>query len=204
MQSDSLLLEGIPILEQLFVTMNELLAEISTLYATAEGQAKVNLDDQLDMLKRMSDQYMEQWLEFEQNLTDFYTANKQESPIISTDPVHSIEAVGKSPDMGFLKAQGYYQLYMFEQAVKELEIVIKQAPEDIMVRIYLAMGYLRLGEDGDAYPHFQMIVPLTDNNQLKAISYNGMGCIQLKRNNFLKAKEYFQLAYHWDPNSLPN
>jgi hypothetical protein len=44
-----------------------------------------------------------------------------------------------------------------------------------------------------------MILPLTENKQLKAISYNAMGCIQLKKKNIQKAMEYFGLAYHSDP-----
>jgi tetratricopeptide (TPR) repeat protein len=75
-------------------------------------------------------------------------------------------------------------------------------PDFLLARMYLAMGYLRLGEDGDAYRHFQLILPLTDNKQLQAISYNALGCIQVKKQNMQKALEYFQLAYQADPASL--
>jgi tetratricopeptide (TPR) repeat protein len=91
---------------------------------------------------------------------------------------------------------------MFDQAVKELEALIQQHPDFLLARMYLAMGYLRLGEDGDAYRHFQLILPLTDDKQLQAISYNALGCIQVKKQNMQKAMEYFQLAYHADPASL--
>jgi tetratricopeptide (TPR) repeat protein len=195
-------LEGIDIFEQIFMTMNELLAEISARYGAATGQEKVNLDDQLDMLKRMSDQYMEQWFEFEEKLAEFYTVNNQAlaAPLKKVEETSEKQLVRYGP--GFEKAQGYYKLYMFDHAVRVLEGLVKQQPDDLLARIYLAMGYLRLGEDGDAYPHFQLILPLTENNQLKAISYNAMGCIQLKRKNMEKAMEYFNLAYNTDPDCI--
>jgi tetratricopeptide (TPR) repeat protein len=186
--------------EQLFSSMKELLAEISIRYSAASGQEKIMLDEQLSMLKKLSDQYMEHWLDFEEKLAGFYIQNHT----VSTTPVKQAEVEGDKAgyvrlEDGFEKAQGFYKLYMFEQAVMELEKLIKQQPDDLLARMYLAMGYLRLGEDGDAYPHFQMILPLTENNQLKAISYNAMGIIQVKKKNMQKAMEYFRLAYHSDP-----
>jgi tetratricopeptide (TPR) repeat protein len=182
--------------------MNEILAEITSCYGTASVQERVNLDNQLANLKKMSDQYMELWLDFEEKLAGFFEQNYH-----AALPVNQVNVVSdKKPleqlESGFEKAQGFYKLFMYEHAVKELEMLIKQQPDDLLARIYLAMGYLRLGEDGDAYPHFQMILPLTENNQLKAISYNAMGCIQVKKKNMQKAMEYFRLAYHLDPDCL--
>jgi tetratricopeptide (TPR) repeat protein len=189
--------------EQLFSSMKELLAEISIHYTAASGQEKIMLDEQLSMLKKLSDQYMEQWLDFEERLAGFYA----QSHTVIAAPVKKVVVEDEKADYvnleaGFEKAQGFYKLYMFEQAVMELKELVKHQPDDLLARMYLAMGYLRLGEDGDAYPHFQMILPLTENNQLKAISYNAMGIIQVKKKNMQKAMEYFRLAYHSDPSSL--
>jgi tetratricopeptide (TPR) repeat protein len=196
-------MEGIGIFEQLFTTMKELLTEIAMHYGSATEQEKVHLDDQLASLKNMSDQYMEQWLDFEEKLSQFYAENNKEvyAPAKQVDKKLDKKAFIHK-EAGFEKAQGFYKLYMFKHAVKELEELIKQQPDDVLARMYLAMGYLRLGEDGDAYPLFQMILPLTENNQLKAISYNAMGCIQVKKQNMQKAMEYFQLAYQSDPACL--
>jgi tetratricopeptide (TPR) repeat protein len=196
-------LEGIAIFEQLFMTMNELLTEISSRYGTATTQERINLDDQLAMLKKLSDEYMEQWLDFEEKLAGFYV----EHPTVPASTVSYIKDESNEPpvvqsEANFTKAQGFYKLYMFEHAVKELETLIRQQPDDLLARMYLAMGYLRLGEDGDAYPHFQMILPMTENKQLKAISYNAMGCIQIKKKNLQKAMEYFSLSYQLDPACL--
>jgi tetratricopeptide (TPR) repeat protein len=190
--------------EQLFTTMKELLEEIAIRYHSASAMEKIKLNDQLTMLKKMSDQFMEHWLEFEEKLAAFYAKDEELEmvPVVADHPIEAKQEVSAKVDGGFEKAQGFYKLYMFDQAVKELEKLIKLQPDDLLARIYLAMGYLRLGEDGDAYPHFQMILPLTENNQLKAISYNAMGCIQVRKKNMQKAMEFFNLAYHSDPTCL--
>jgi tetratricopeptide (TPR) repeat protein len=192
--------EEIGIFEQLFISMQELLDEIALRYDVAPAAERLQLDEQLNMLKKMSDQFVEQWLGFEEKLAAFYAQDDD----VKTPTTVEMESNDSNAGLiqmqaGFEKAQGFYKLYMFEHAVNELEKLIKQHPDDLLARMYLAMGYLRLGEDGDAYPHFQMILPLTDNNQLKAISYNAMGCIQVRKKNMQKAMEYFQMAYHSDP-----
>jgi tetratricopeptide (TPR) repeat protein len=197
-------MEGIGMFEQLFITMKELLDEISIRYDAASATEKIKLNDQLVMLKNMSDQFMEHWLEFEERLAAFYAQDHEVEnvPVVADDDTEDKPQLPVRVDGGFEKAQGFYKLYMFDQAVKELEKLIQLQPDDLLARIYLAMGYLRLGEDGDAYPHFQMILPLTENNQLKAISYNAMGCIQVRKKNMQKAMEFFKLAYHSDPTCL--
>jgi tetratricopeptide (TPR) repeat protein len=197
-------MEGIGMFEQLFITMKDLLDEIAIRYSSASATERIKLNDQLAMLKKMSDQFMEHWLEFEEKLAAFYAQDHEveKTPVVADHDKENKQEVSARIDAGFEKAQGFYKLYMFDRAVKELEKLIKLQPDDLLARIYLAMGYLRLGEDGDAYPHFQMILPLTENNQLKAISYNAMGCIQVRKNNMQKAMEFFKLAYHSDPTCL--
>jgi tetratricopeptide (TPR) repeat protein len=189
--------------EQLFSTMHDVLDEVTKRYDMASDGEKSQLDEQLKALRLMSDTCMDQWLSFEEKLAKF-TAKlhpvKQTASNYADDD--HLNYASEYKVNGFEKAQGFYKLYMFEQAVKELEALIQQHPDFLLARMYLAMGYLRLGEDGDAYRHFQLILPLTDDKQLQAISYNALGCLQVKKQNMQKAMEYFQLAYHADPGSL--
>ena len=93
-------------------------------------------------------------------------------------------------------------LYMYDQAIKEFEVLIQRQPDFLLARVYLAMGHLRKGEFGEAYQHFKFLLPLTENSKMKAISYNAMGCIQVQNQNLEKAFEYFQKAYHTDPSCM--
>lgn len=102
----------------------------------------------------------------------------------------------------FSKGQGYYKLSMYKQAVDELERVVETQPDDLLARMYLAMAYFHSEEYAEAYRHFQIVVPLTDDLKMKAISYNAMGCIQAERQNLDKALELFRLAHSADPASI--
>lgn len=102
----------------------------------------------------------------------------------------------------FSKGQGFYKLSMYKQAVDELERVVETQPDDLLARMYLAMAYFHSEEYAEAYRHFQIVVPLTDDLKMKAISYNAMGCIQAERQNLDKALELFRLAHSADPASI--
>ncbi|MFD0694791.1 tetratricopeptide repeat protein [Paenibacillus sp. GCM10027628] len=186
--------------KHLFSTMNEVLEEIQKEYPNSAGEKKAELDEQLQVLKTMSDEFIEAWLLFEEKLGKFYGAVP-----ISTQTLHNelmeLDLSGKQTDE-FTKGQGYYKLNMYDQAIQEFEALIRLQPDFMLARIYLAMGYLRKGEYGDAYRHFQFLLPLTDNMKMKAISYNAMGCIQVQNQNLEKAFEYFQKAYHTDPSCM--
>jgi len=186
--------------KHLFSTMNEVLEEIQREYPSSAGDKKAELDEQLQVLKAMSDEFIEAWLQFEEKLGKFYGAVP-----IGTQTLHNelmeLDVAGKQT-AEFVRGQGYYKLYMYDQAIQEFEALIERQPDFLLARIYLAMGYLRKGEFGEAYRHFQFLLPLTNNTKMKAISYNAMGCIQVQNQNMEKAFEYFQKAYHTDPSCM--
>jgi tetratricopeptide (TPR) repeat protein len=186
--------------KHLFSTMNEVLDEIIKQYPLVKGEQKAALEDQLHVLKAMSDEFIECWLLFEEKLGQFYG-----SAPISTNTLHKelleLEIEGKQTTE-FLRGQGYYKLFMYDKAIHEFELLVQRQPDFLLARIYLAMGYLRKGEYGEAYRHFQFLLPLTENSKMKAISYNAMGCIQVQNHNMDKAFEYFQKAYHTDPSCM--
>ncbi|OAS14026.1 tetratricopeptide repeat protein [Paenibacillus oryzisoli] len=187
--------------KHLFSTMNEVLEEIQKEYPNSDVEKKAELDEQLQVLKTMSDEFIEAWLLFEEKLGKFYGA----APISPTQTLHDelleLDMSGKQTEE-FMRGQGYYKLFMYDQAIKEFEVLIQRQPDFLLARVYLAMGHLRKGEFGDAYQHFKFLLPLTENSKMKAISYNAMGCIQVQNQNLEKAFEYFQKAYHTDPSFM--
>lgn len=216
--------------KQLFASMNDALDDIISQITTASGAKRAELEERLSVLKAMSDTCIEEWLLFEEKLgqltgkepggsthdhpaayhqaysSDYNSDYNQEDlhASIATKPAQSKAAEpAKAPETGsFDKGQGYYKLAMFRDAVTEFEQVVRQQPDYLLARIYLAMSYLRTGEFGEAYRQFQFLVPLTDDRKMKAISYNAMGCIQAENHNLDKAMEYFRLAHSADPGSI--
>ena len=107
--------------KHLFSTMNEVLEEIQKEYPNSDVEKKAELDEQLQVLKTMSDEFIEAWLLFEEKLGKFYGAVP-----ISTQTLHDelmeLDVSGKQTEE-FMRGQGYYKLYMYDQAIKEFEVL---------------------------------------------------------------------------------
>lgn len=185
--------------KQLFATMNELLDEVITQYPLASGSKKKELDEKLTVLKTMSDGCIEEWLLFEEKLGEILDGKPAMNTVALPEAKVSSDSAKERSEGSFSKGQGFYKLSMFDEAILEFEGVVRLQPDFLLARIYLAMSFLRAGEYGDAYRHFQFLIPLTDNRKLKAISYNAMGCIQAEKNNMDVAYEYFKMAQSTDP-----
>ncbi|EPY12384.1 MULTISPECIES: tetratricopeptide repeat protein [Paenibacillus] len=190
-------------LQHVFETMNELLDEVIAQYPHAKGKQKQELDHQVSLLRSMSDHIVEEWLRFEERLSLLRPkAGKGSSVPVQPCPVK--ESKIAIPDYGdpYQRGQGYYLLMMYKEAVMFLEQAAKIQPENIEVRAYLAMSHLHLGNCQEAGHHFQLIIPLTDNNSMKAIACNALGCIHAKQHQFAQAEACFLKAHEWDP-ALP-
>lgn len=177
--------------KSLFDCMHEVLDQIIVEYPAAIGTRREELEEQLLALKEMSDQYLEQWILFEEKMASVVRSIEGES---SAEWLHH----GLASET-FRRGQGYYKLFMFEQAIKEFEQLVEQYGDFLVARLYLAMGYLQKGDLDEASRHFHLIVPLTENKKLLAVSYNALGCIQAKKGNVEQAAEYFQKAIDLDP-----
>lgn len=190
--------------KQLFATMNEVLDDIIAQYPLANSSKRRELEDQLSVLKDMSDTCIEEWLLFDEKMGRI-SQNETESGAVAlpdSEPcMPDIKEKAKTSG-SFDKGQGYYKLGMFDEAAGEFELLVSRRPDDLLPRIYLAMSYLRMGQFGDAYRHFQFLVPLTENRKIKAISYNAMGCIHAENNNLDQAIKYFKKAHTADPSCI--
>lgn len=208
--------------KHLFATMNEVLDEILLQLPNAKGALKAELEDELGALKAISDDCIEHWLLFEEKLGKTLSVENASVPSMSA-PAADPEQQPDLPDLPdlplsaeadqpyeaegreaaeFIRGQGFYMLLMYEQATREFEALLAREPDFLLARAYLAMGYLRQGDTAEAARHFTLLLALTENKQMKAISYNAMGCIQFQNRNLEQALEYFKKAYHADPDCL--
>lgn len=187
--------------KHLFASMNDMLHETMLEYPSASPSKKKELQEKLRSLKDMSDSCIEEWLLFEEKLGQFMRQNEISSLYAGgMDPLDP-EFAGKRNDL-FIRGQGYYKLHMFDEAISSFGEQLRQQPDFNLARIYLAMSYLQKGEEAESYTHFHFLSQLTDNLQMRAISYNAMGCIQVLKRNTEKACEFFNLAYRTDPSSV--
>lgn len=198
--------------KHIFGTMHQLLDEVIGQYPSASSEEREELGEQLELLKSMSDAFIEEWLTFEEKLGQVKACMNSQSELKAHSPLlnnkHSAPPItecdkGTSKEIqpvSFSKAQGYYQLMMYHEAIRELLQVVWHYPEHMIARLYLAMSYMQVDETSEAFRHFQFIIPLTDDSTIKAIAYNALGCLQVKDRNLEQAREMFRLAHETDPN----
>lgn len=186
--------------KHLFASMNEMLDEVMADYPSSSGVKRKELQGKLRALKTLSDECIELWLLFEEKMGR--TMQMIGATFMGSEPdLLDPEFSGKRTDI-FIRGQGYYKLHMFDQAIHEFTELVNREPDFNLARIYLAMSYFRKGEKEESYAHFHFLSQLTDNHQMRAISYNAMGCIQAQQSNLDKAFELFNLAYRIDPSSV--
>ncbi|MFC5531789.1 hypothetical protein [Cohnella yongneupensis] len=179
-------------IRQWFATMNEMLDELIIRYPHASGEEKEHLQEQWNMLKTLSDDIIESWLQFEDRMAFYRDLQNQPS---AQQPEHDPQLL-----MGpFVKGQGYFKLHMFAQASQQLEEAITQYPDFIGARLFLAMSRMHMKEWCEAQRHFQLIAAVTEENKLRAIAYNALGCIQAVFAHLDQAQSYFRQAIDTDP-----
>lgn len=188
--------------EEMFETMNEALDHVIEAYPVAQGQEKDDLEHTLNVLKDLSDTFIEEWLQFEEKMGLIHKVEPEAKvkTMATTEEMESkqeVEAGVKTDD--FQKGEGFFKLLMYKESVNHFELVIQNYPELMMARIYLSLGLMELQELDEAYQHLRFIAYITDNDKEKAIAYHAMGCIQVNRNHLDKACDYFKLANKTDP-----
>jgi tetratricopeptide (TPR) repeat protein len=180
---------GTTMIRQCFATMNEVLDELILHYSQASNDQKSDFRQQWDMLKSLSDDIIELWLQFEDKMGHF--RDLQQASAAAPEPCMSHDA--------FSKGHGYFRLQMFDQASAHLEEVLAAYPDFLCGRLFLAMSLMHLSRWGEAQRHFQLIAAMADESRVQAIAFNALGCIQAVYAHLDKAQAYFAKALDADP-----
>ncbi|THF78413.1 hypothetical protein [Cohnella fermenti] len=202
-------------IQQWFAALNDTLDDLIRRYPEASPEQKNELEQQWDVLKALSDDIIESWLQFEDKMAIYrdmrhpHPSPPAPSAAQSTQTAPSAHA-GKAapaactdPDhpmwVPYSKGQGYFQLHMFREGACQFEETLKLEPEFHAARLFLAMCRMHLGEFEDAQRHFQWIAAVSEQPKLQAIAWNALGCVQAVYANLVQAQSYFQRAAEADP-----
>jgi tetratricopeptide (TPR) repeat protein len=177
------------VIRQWFAVLHETLDQLILHYPEASGKERVRLQEQWDMLKIFSDDMIENWLQLEEKMSLF--RELQQEGVILEEPEQLLGP--------FQKGQGYFKLQMFVQAAEQLEDTVRQFPDMLAARLYLAMSLMHLKQWSEAQRHFRLIAALTDEAKLQAIAYNALGCIQAVFAHLDHAQQLFHKAMEADP-----
>lgn len=195
--------------QHMFSSMNDMLDQIIEHYGDADSKEKQIYEEQMNELKKVSDTFIEQWLEFEEKFADFKEQKGEMSDVPSSAgavpsnmPI-SGKATCNSADLEIpdeiasviSKGQGYYKLFMFSEAEMQFQTVIIQSPECNLARLFLGMTNMHLQNWSEAQRHFQMLIATTDFPKWLAMGYNALGCIQAVHMNMAQAEQLFLKAH---------
>lgn len=176
-----------------------MLQEIVTDYPASQGARRDDLLCKYNMLHRLSDEMMDEWLAFAEKLSQFREST--DFPEAREEEIPQQEAPELAMD-SFVRGQGYYKLLMYRKCIDQFKEVIARHPDSLAARLYLAMAYLQEGDRETAWGHLDHMLTLIRENQLKAMIYNAMGCIRASQERFVEAQELFSLSLLHDP-ALP-
>ncbi|RUS48211.1 hypothetical protein [Cohnella sp. AR92] len=178
-------------IQQWFAALNETLDDLIRRYPEASTEEKNELEQQWNVLKALSDDIIESWLQFEDKMSVY--RNMKQAP--GTKPVMADSPIWAP----YTRGQGYFQLQMFREGAYHFEHTLQLEPEFHVARLFLAMCRMHLGEFTDAQRHFQWIAAVTEEPKLQAIAFNALGCVQAVYANLNQAQTYFQKAVEADP-----
>lgn len=187
--------------QHMFSTMNEMLNRIMEQYPSAGIEEKQQYDQQINELKKASDSCIEQWLEFEEKLSEFKPEIEFKEEKFSKEigcNMNDLEIPIEAAAI-ISKGQGYYKLFMFPQAAAQFQTAIMHSPECNLARLFLGMTHMHLQNWNEAQRHFQLLIVLTDFPKWLALGYNALGCIQAVHTNMAQAEKLFLKAYEVCP-----
>ena len=159
--------------QHVFAEMNDMLDEIIKSYPSAEGLNKQELLQKWNLLKRMSDGMLDEWLMFEEKMSQ--VREREMDKPTSLEPEQ--EAVTALPELHlecFSRGQGYFKLQMYPQAIMQFSRVVTDHPESALTRFYLALAYLNLEQMAEAGTHLQQIMYLKGSPRLKGLVCNAL------------------------------
>ncbi|WP_312027597.1 MULTISPECIES: tetratricopeptide repeat protein [Paenibacillus] len=184
--------------QHVFAEMNDMLDEIIKSYPSAEGLNKQELQQKWNLLKRMSDGMLDEWLMFEEKMSQI--RERELDKPASLEPEQ--EAVTALPELHlecFSRGQGYFKLQMYPQAIDQFLRVVNDYPDSALARFYLALAHLSLEQIYESETHLQQIMLLKGSARLKGLVCNALGCIQAKLSNPEAACSLFAQALQYDP-----
>lgn len=187
---------GCPVFQHVFAEMNDMLQEIIRHYPTAQGARREELLGNWNLLRRLCDEMMDEWLAFAEKMSDFQLAE---------DPGGEGErelGQNEAPELrhpAFARGQGYFKLLMYPECVREFGQVLGEYPDSVPARLYSGLALLHSGDLDGAWTHLQQMLPGVRSRRLKAFTYNVMGCILARQGLLADAQDLFSLALKYAP-----
>lgn len=191
------------LLSHYFASLKERLDEIEKTFPLLDEEQRFVLYEEVLAMREISDQVVEDWLQFEEKLAviqHMYEINLGEAG--DSTPLSSQKnelVLPRHLAFHFLKGKGYFELSMYDEAVKSFSHIIRQDPDLELARLYLAFGFLMSRRLEVAYRQFQLLAETTVYPIFAAVAYNAMGVISVLEGRADQGLEWLDRALEMHP-----
>lgn len=183
--------------QHMFAAMNEMLSQLIEVYPESVGEEKQQYEEQLIMLKQVNDSLVEQWIEFEEKLSDFVEMqgtldlsmeSQQPSAAALMNAGAAMAAASESLIAASQPAVPPSSVETAKQPYNsELDMVV---PNELAEIISKGQGYYKLFMFSHAASQFQMAVSNLPECNLARL-FLAMTFMHLQ--NWSEAQRHFQL-----------
>lgn len=171
------------LLSQYFASLKDRLENIEEVLPQTTEEQKIELYKEVLAFRQLSDQVVEDWLQFEEKLAMVQRMFEME-PEAGQDSLPLPQPKEKNEillprhlTLQFLQGKGYFELSMYDEAVKSFSHIIHQEPDVELARLYLAFGFLMSRRLEVAFRQFQLLAETTSYPIFASVAYNEMGVI---------------------------
>jgi tetratricopeptide (TPR) repeat protein len=187
---------GMTVFHQWIDTILQGLTEIEDQYPTGSAQERERLKERFHQIQTVCQHLLESWALVEEQMARLL----QRHPELSVqDQVLEEEFWLREESVRqFRQGQGYYQLRMFAQAENAFNQVVKDEPEFLLGRIYLALSHFQSGEWDEADRQFQMVAKTATHDVFLGFAHHMLGCVRVKRGDDRQAIRVFHKALSYD------
>ncbi|MFY0543100.1 tetratricopeptide repeat protein [Brevibacillus sp. H7] len=191
------------LIEEWFQTLRSKAETVEQKWQQATESEKLQLADQLIELRKLSDQVVDQWLQFEEKLSAVIRQIKlAEGQSVKQEKVPenvtSDEKLGVYHHM-FRKGEGFYHLRLYQDAKLCFADLLKESPDWESGRLYYAYSLLFCDEKEAAMREFRLLSMSASSPKVVGISYNAIGCILAEEEQWLEAAQAFKTALKIHP-----
>lgn len=205
-----------------FDWMEEALAQIESIYPRCSTEVQRELADRFRHLQDVSDGWLDAWLLLQERFRDVIekypelagqndTSTAFFPPAVQPDNKEVGEAgpdlqsdeslkfwVDERAMQQFRIGQGYYNLWMFSDAMSQFLQVVDDEPDFVLARLYLALTYFQQEQWERAETEFQLVLETAPHPEFLRFCHHMLGCLFVRQKKDVKAVRHFSRALEMD------
>ncbi|MFC4078046.1 tetratricopeptide repeat protein [Salinithrix halophila] len=173
------------------------LEKIEEQYPGSVDPDRSRLREEFHQIQQVCDHVLEGWISLEERVSSLLN----EEPDLAAEEEEVGEEFWLDGQVvrSFREGQGYYQLKMFGEAKPYFDQVVKEAPDFLLGRVYLALSDFQQRKWDDAFREFHLVAETSDHPRFAAFARHMLGCVHVQRGEDEKAIRQFDKALTLNP-----